>query len=1073
MRYVSLHHHSTFSYKDGYGLPDEHHARAAELGMIALALTEHGNVSSHVRHEKAAVKSGVKPIYGAELYTAPGKHRSKWHLTALAETQEGYRNLNRLVTRSWSESFYFWPTVQGQMLVQHAQGLIVTSGCADSHLSCTLLGGKSQGPKRETISSEDMDAAERLIRHYQAVIGKDNYFLEVQQFPALARTRSLNPALAELSRRTGAPLVATADCHYPYPADNEMQKILHASGRGTGTVAQAEASWEYDILLTLPLSDEAIQKALMGTGLSSKEAWSAILASEEIAQRCSVELPRNELLRFPLPYGYNTTKDLIWDELRKGWSWRMEHSTAFRRMMRDPKLKQRALDVLRYEMSVIETKDGYMDYFLMISEAVTFAKNAGIAVGPARGSAAASLTLYLLRVTEVNPLFFPNMVFERFIDVSRVDMPDVDLDFQDDRRDEVRQFCVRKWGADRVGNIGNFVRYKGKNSIDDVARVYEIPKWETEIVKSRIIERSGGDSRISDSLEDTFNTFPQTQAVRERHPQLDYAIRLEGNYKTMSVHAAGIVISNRPISDTCAVYEREVAGNKRVSVLAYDKKDAEYLGMLKMDFLGLTTMGMVAIALDLIGMTLEELYDIPLDEPETLAGFRENDVVGIFQFEGRATRLVNADVVPDNFMDLSDINALSRPGPLFSGMTAAYVEVKHGRAEREKLHPIVDEITEGTRGQIVYQEQVLKIIRELGGFPVTKVGDIRKIISQKLGEMSFNAMQEEFIEGAARLHGVERDLAIRIWKFMVTSATYSFNIAHCVSYSMLAFWCMWLKRHHPLAFYTAQLRKTKKENWPKLLKDARKHGVKILPPDMLVSGESWTPDWAEGAVRAGFTQIHGIGKRTYAAIAETKTADPLGFTDWSDLIRVKGIGPKTIEKIRAFAENADPFSLEMVANILREYRDNLTAQRGEWHGMPIPTHTSDEIGRHDNIPGIVWMGMVKAKNYQDYVENQRTRTGDEVEDILARTKDPHLLTSCVLRAYDDGDEDVYLRFNRWQFPAFKETLEDLEPDRDVVIVIGNKKDDFGISIHCRYMIVITPDEDDVLEEEADFYTNEV
>lgn len=1064
MRYVSLHHHSTFSYMDGFGTPDEHNARAAELGMTALALTEHGNVSSHVKHEKAAAVHGIKPLYGAELYTAPGRHRSKWHLTALAETQEGYQNLNRLVSRSWSEGFYQWPTVSGEMLVDHASGLIITSGCADSHLSCTLLGGKSQGEKRTSITQNDMDAAERLIRHYQSIVGKDNYFLEVQQFPALERTCTLNPAFAELSARTGAPLVATADCHYPMPTDNEMQKILHAAGRGLGTVAKAEAGWEYDILLTPPTSDRAIFEALLGTGLTRKQASQAIISTETIAQRSSIILPKNELLRFPLSAGYDSTKDLIWAELRSGWAWRMKHNTQFRNEMRDPARKAEYGKKLSYEMSIIESKDGFPDYFLMLSEAVTYAKDIGIAVGPARGSAAASLACYLLRITEVNPMMFPTMVFERFIDVSRADMPDVDLDFQDDRRDEVRQFLVRRWGSDRVGNIGNFVRYKGKNSIDDVARVYEIPKWQTEKVKSRIIERSGGDSRAGDSLGDTFETFPQTKAVLDAHPELNYAIRLEGNYRGMSVHAAGIVISNLPISDTCAMYEREVNGN-RLSVLAYDKKDAEYLGMLKMDFLGLSTMGMIAYAIDAIGMSLAELYDIPLDEPETLRGFKENDVVGIFQFEGRATRLVCADVSPDHFMHLADINALSRPGPLFSGMTAAYVEVKHGRAKPEKLHPIVDEQTAWTNGQIVYQEQVLNIIRLVGGFPVTKVADIRKIISQKLGEMSFNTMQEEFIDGAKRLHDIDRDLAIRIWKFMVTSATYSFNVAHCVSYSMLGFWCMWLKRHHPVAFYAAQLRKIASEKWPRLLKDARRHGVEVLPPSMAVSGATWEPDFAANAVRAGLTQIDGIGDKTYGAIDIARREDPTAFVEWEDLQKVKGIGPKTVAKIRAFAEQEDPFRLDYVKNILTEYRGNLAAQRGEWRGLPQTTHMSDQIGRHDNIQNVVWMGFVKKKNYQDYVENQRTRTGDEVSEILARTKDPHLLTSCVMQGYDDGDEDVYLRVNRWKFPELKDLIESLDPDKDIVMVVADKRDDFGLSLHVKQMLVITPDDEVDLEEE--------
>lgn len=1065
MEYVSLHHHSTFSYMDGYGTPDEHVARAAELGMSALALTEHGNVSSHVKLEKAAKAAGIKPIYGAELYTAPGRHRSKWHLTALAETQEGYQNLNRIVSRSWSENFYQWPTATAAMIQEHSSGLILTSGCADSLLSCTLLGGKSNGEKRTTASSDDMKAAEGVIRYFQDLVGKDNYFLEVQQFPELERTRILNPAFAELSARTGAPLVATADCHYPYPDDNEMQKILHAAGRGLGTVAKAEAGWEYDIRLTPPASDQSILHALVGTGLTTAQAMEAISSTSSIAKRSSVILPKNELLRFPLEAGYDTPKDLLWDKIREGWRYRMRTNRAFRRMMQDPKMLKLAQDKLFYEMEVIGGKIGFCDYFLMLAQVVAWAKDQGIAVGPARGSAAASLVLFLVRIIEVNPLMFPTMVFERFMDVTREDMPDVDLDFADDRRDEVRQFLVRTWGIDRVGNIGNFVRYKGKNSIDDVARVHLIPKWKTEIIKSRIIERSGGDSRAGDSLEDTFKTFPQAQAVLDELPELNYAIRLEGNYRGMSVHAAGIVISNNPISDTCATYTRMTSGGER-TVLAYDKKDAEYLGMLKMDFLGLSTMGMISIALGIIGMTLEELYDIPLDEPETLRGFKENDVVGIFQFEGRATRLVCADVSPDNFMHLADINALSRPGPLFSGMTAQYVEVKHGRKEAEELHPLVDKHTSWTNGQIVYQEQVLNIIREVGGFPVAKVGDIRKIISQKLGEMSFNTMQEEFIDGANRLHGIDRDLAVRIWKFMVTSATYSFNVAHCVSYSMLAFWCMWLKRHHPLAFYTAQLRKTAEDKWPKLLKDARKHGVNVLPPDIVISERTWVPDYTVGAVRAGFTQIKGIGDKTWEAISKARSAAPMDFTEWPDLINVKGIGPKTIIKIVEFCESPDPFGLDRVREILEEYRRELRNQRGGWRGLPQVTHMSDDIGRHDSVPNVVWMGMVRKKNYQDYVENQRTRTGDEVEDILARTKDPHLLTSCVLQAYDDGDEDVYLRFNRWRFPKVKDQIEALELDDHVVLVVADKKDDFGISLHVKHLIVIEPDDEvEELEEE--------
>jgi DNA polymerase-3 subunit alpha len=1057
MRYVSLHHHSTFSYMDGYGMPEDHVKRAAELGMTALALTEHGNVSSHVKLEKAAQEHGVKPIYGCELYTAPERTRSKWHLTALAETQEGYQNLNRLVTRAWAEGFYQWPTVYGHMLSDHAPGLILTSGCADSLLSCTLLGGKSNGEKRETISSWDMDEAEKIIRKFQEVMGKDNYYLEVQQFPGLARTRTLNPAFGELSERTGAPLVATSDCHYPVPEDNEMQKILHAAGRGTGTVAAAEAGWEYDILLTPPTSDNEIWSNLRGTGLTRDQAIEAIVNTEIIAMRCDVKLPRNQLLKFPLPVGYSTPKDLIWDKLREGWKFRWMRNPHMR------KNKKAYAEKLNYEMSVVEQKEGYLDYFLMVSEAVVFAKDNGIAVGPARGSAAASLILYLLRVTEVDPMQFPTMVFERFIDVARTDMPDIDLDFADDRRDEVRQHLVRIYGHDRVANIGNFVRYRGKNSIVDVARVYTIPKFAADKVKDLIIERSGGDSRINDSLQDTFDTFDVAKEVLERYPALARAVQLEGNMRGMSVHAAGIVISNNPITDTCAMYTREVAGEEK-SVLAYDKKDAEYLGMLKMDFLGLSEMGMINIALDMIGMSLDELYQVPLDEPETLRGFQETDVVGIFQFKGRATRLICQDVVPDHFMHLADINALARPGPLFSGMTAQYVEVKHGRAEPDHLHPIVWKYTEQTYGQIIYQEQVLGIIREIGGFPVAKIGDIRKIISQKLGEASFNAMKETFVDGAKRLHNIDEGLADRIWKFMVTSATYSFNVAHCISYSMLAFWSMYLKRHHPMAFYSASLRKTAKENWPKLLRDARKKGIAVLPPDITESKYSWRPAiGVDNAIRAGFVQIDGIGDITAKRITEARSADPMGYTDWDDLQKIKGIGPKTAAKIRAFCNNPDPFNLDLVGKTLQVYRDNLVDNQGEWAGLPVPTHTSDTIPRDAEYLRVVWIGIVGKKEYKDLIEDERARSGDSVEEILSRVDDPDLRKSCTLKCYDDGDEDVYIRVNRWNFPKFKEVIEGIDLDKDIIIASGIKRGGFGVSMQLRDIVVINPDEDEQSE----------
>ncbi|UVK63161.1 DnaE-like DNA polymerase [Gordonia phage Alyssamiracle] len=1097
MRWVSLHTHSTFSYGDGYGPVKDHVARVEELGMTAICLTEHGHNSSHVQLEKACKGTSIKPMYGCELYVVHDnweEQRRKYHQIAIAINEKGYQNLNRIVSIANSPEYQYdrFPTIPKHILFKYSEGLVVTSGCADSLLSCTLLGGKNMGPKRLEYNDEQYRDTVALAAEYQQVFGP-RYFLEVQRFPRLDRTRVLNPAFERIGAELGIELVATADVHYPYPGDNKMQRILHAANRGGGkTIAQADAEWEYDILLTYPESDSEIYHDLIATGLSPKAAKRSILNTAAIAKRCTVELPKNEPIKWPYPGSglrgedivaevekegnndpqtYSSIEEYTWARLRKGWAFRIQSNVHMR------KNKAQYTERVKYEMERIIPR-GFCDYFGMLSYLVTWAKDNKIPVGPARGSAAASLVCYLLRITEVDPLQFPTMMFERFIDPKRLDLPDVDLDFADDRRDEVRQEAIRVFGADRVGNIGNFTRYKGKNSITDVAKVYGIPKFETQVVKDLIIERSGGDSRQNDTLMDTFEMFPKARAVLDKYPELELASKLEGNYRGAGVHAAGLVISNASIPDTCALHTQE-SGGREITAVPYDKKDAEYLGMLKADFLGLKTMGEIGLMLDIIGMDLEDLYRIPLDDEEVMDAFQRNDVQGIFQFEGRATRVTCDRVKPDNFMELADINALSRPGPLFSGMTDHYIKVKWGEMEIEKLHPIVDEYTSFTKGQIVYQEQVLGIIKDLGGFPVQRVGDIRKIISQKLGEASFNEMYEEFESGAKRLHNVEPALAKRIWSFMVTSATYSFNIAHCVSYSMLAFWQMWLKIHDPVAFYYAKLEKTPndKNNQDKIrkyMKDAVRHGVSVAAPHLNKSTKSWAYDhyvpasktkpitWKEGdplvgAVHAGFTQIKGIGDSYADNILELR--DRLGgFDSWEDLLGAKGIGPGRLEKIMDFVEKDDPFDVRLAEHILTEYRRRIRLGIDGWDEVLEPDMTSDEVPK-DFFGMFTWMGMVKKKEFKDLMEDERARSGQSTEEIMARLKDPHLTKSCTLHCYDDGDEEIYARISRWDYEELESLLEEIEPNKDVIVITGKRKRMFGISVGVKNIQVIDPTDD--------------
>jgi DNA polymerase-3 subunit alpha len=742
-------------------------------------------------------------------------------------------------------------------------------------------------------------------------------------------------------------------------------------------------------------------------------------------------------------------EELLWQWCRFGWNYRRISSLP-------AEARDWYAERVKYEMGLILEKD-FADYFLMVSDAIRWGKDHGVAFGPGRGSVAASVVAWLLRITEINPYQHQDMLFERFIDVSRADPPDIDIDCSDEERYRIKDYLAEKYGPECVGQIANFVRYRAKNSLADVARVYQIPIVAKEIVSNLVIERSGGDSRFDDSLEDTFAMFPAAAEILKAYPQFANAARLEGNVRGMSVHAAGLVISGSPITDICAVYERD-----GVRCISIDKYDCEFADILKLDFLGLTTMGMIARCLDLAGLTLEDLYAIDIEDEETIDVFRRGDVTGVFQFEGRATRLVNRDVLPDNFQHIADINALSRPGPLFSGTTAEYVDVRHLRRKATRLHPMVDEITRRTYGQIVYQEQILRILRDMGGFDWFSVGQIRRIISKKMGEAAFQMNYEKFAEGAERLHGIDRKVSDKIWKRLVTSGTYSFNIAHAISYSTLAFWTAWLKVHHPLAFYAASLAKaSEKEDQFRLMKDAIGHGFSVTPPRLDKSRQTWMS--VPGGVVAGWRQIPGIGAKTADRIEDFRDHGNR-FDNWSDLQVVPGIGPKTIESMEAFATAHDPFGLTKTQvtmdRVLDWVRD--TPQ------IPTPTHNGTQIaaihmenrdftGKFVKGPRVIYAGIVKSREYKDIIEDTRSRTGREVKDILADLNRPDLIKSCSLRCFDTTDEEIYLRINRWKFPQLKRTLETIAVNHDVVICVGHRMAGFGTPVMVDKIWVINPD----------------
>lgn len=1031
MKYVSLHHHSTFSYLDGFGLPSTHVKRAAELDMEALALTEHGNVSSHVRLEQHAKEAGIKPIFGCELYCNEHgrKQKRKNHLTVLAQNPEGYKNLLWLVTTSWKEGFYFEPTVDGSSLAKYGSGLIILSGCTGSLLATSIVGGKNVRPEDASLK-RGMEVANRFKRTFG-----ENYFLEVQTFPELKKVRRLNEALAEISKKLGIPLVASGDVHYTTPDESDIQQILHnVRGGGRQTLDEQARNWGYDVKLSTPTTDKLVYQKLRATGLSKLDAIAAIENTAEIAARCEhYDLPKMEPIRYPLPEGYESTEQLFNDSLKWGWKFRKIDARA----NREDYIRQ-----IKRELDIIETKD-FKDYFLVVADAVNYAKNHGIPVGPARGSAAASLVCYLLRITEIDPVQFPQLIFERFIDISRQDLPDIDLDFDDERRNEVRAYLVAKYGADRVANIGTFTKYKAKNSLDDIARVYKIPQWEVDKVKDQIITRSSGDLRANETIADTVDRFPDVKEVFDKHPELWKATELEGNMRGMGVHAAGIVVANKPIHEVSAIYSRKVNGVE-TEVIAFDKKDAEYLGMLKMDFLGLNTMGMIRIALEELDMSLQDLYDLPLDDEKTIEGFKKADVVGIFQFDGRATREACAGIKPDGFDEIALVNALSRPGPLHNGAKSAYIDIKRGAQEPEWMHPIYDEITKDTNGEIVYQEQILRIVREIGDFDWTKAAYIRKIISDRKGTQIFRREWENFKKGALKKEGMSEKLAKKIWDNCVTAGAYAFNAAHSYSYGLLAYWTMWLKVHHPLAFYVASLRKYPPKQL-RLLRDAARRGIPIYPPKPGKSQRSWSIDGK--GLRAGYVQIPGIGPKVATAIVE---ANP---KRWDDLAKIKGVGPVTIKKIKEFAGKEDPLNVFKLQNSRAVVMDAIKS--GEFGDLPMPTHNAEDI---PYVSGedleVVWIGVIKHLNLRNLWEVNQKKGKDIDPDTIPRPD----LDEWMNILGEDETEIVNIHIDRFKWPRYKKAIWGAKNDHDLLLVKGVKMGYMAARVlRVENLWIISPD----------------
>lgn len=1035
MRWASLHHHTTFSFGDGYQLPDIHVRRVTELNMSAIGFTEHGNAMSHVKAEQACKKAGVKGLYGVEIYGGgveeEDRTRKKNHLTILAQNQKGYRSVLNLITRSWEEGFYQEPTVSLEMLGEERDGLVVLSGCQGSLLFTSLVGGKLIDEKDASYKR-----ALRVAQGFKATFGP-NYYIEVQAFPELEKTRLANPMLERISRATGIPLVATLDVHYTAPDEVEIQKVLHNTRPGEKrTLEDMERSWGYAAPLCPPISDKVVYRRLRQTGLSASAAKAAILNTEEIAQQCTVKLPSLPVVKLPLPPGYNSDREYWRDLILEGWK--------LRGLNRLPKpLRDEYVERLNRERELMEMK-GYEWYFLIVADLCKWCKANEVMIS-VRGSAVASLVCYCLQITEIDPMQHKQLVFERFVDVSREDMPDIDIDTDGFNRWRAREYLVGKYGEGMVHNLGTFVMYKSKNALDDVARVHRIPKWKVDIVKGQLIQRSSGDLRASATIEDTLREFPESAEIAAEYPDIRQAADLEGNAKGFGVHAAGIILGDA--ASVTPILRRKIK-KRWVEVVAVDKYDAPEIGLLKLDLLGVNTLSMLWLCCQEVGMKLTDLYNLPLDDPATIDIARRNDVIGVFQLKGDTSRLVNSQIKPDNFQEWCDVIALARPGPLHNGAAEAYIGVKGGRIIPERVHPAVDDILRPTRYQIVYQEQILYIVRVVGGFDWTSAAAIRKIISRKKGDQEFNRKKGQFVEGARTLHErteyppMTEMMIENTWGNCVTSGSYTFNYAHTLSYGIVSVWTGYFKAHYPEVFYASSLETANDDERNVLIRDALegngpRQPIEIQTPDLRTSRQSWSPlrrkDRVVG-VQMGFKQLPKIGpvvseRCVIARDAAVEAGKP--WRKWADLEQVSGIGPKTMESIAAFLQIDDPFRVF-------EIDERIAAGKKLIHdaGMPAPTHRTEEVPYEKGTEGkVIWIGVANQRSLRDIFEINRARKGTELDSSSVR--DPELHEFMLLMGYDGG-EMLRLRFDRWRYPFFKDALWGIELNKDVIWVEGFK-----------------------------------
>ena len=834
--FVHLHVHTEYSLLDGASRIPELIRRTKELGMDAIAITDHGAMYGVIDFYKEAKKQGVKPIIGCEVYLAPGARQERaevngiryYHLILLAENQVGYRNLVKLVSLANIEGMYYRPRIDKEILRKYHEGLICLSACVAGEI-----------PK--AIIQDNPDHADELVREYLDIFGKDNFFIEIQNHQ-LSEERKANIGLIDLARKYGVGLVVTNDLHYVNREDSEFHEILLCLQ--TGKTLDDKDRMQFN-------NDDYYLKSPEEMRSLFPEIEEAYTNTVKIAERCNVEFEFGhlQLPYYPIPEKYTDDMDYL--------SALCEERLPDRYDSITDEIRQR----LSYELDIIR-RMGYGSYFLIVWDFIHYAKKQGIAVGPGRGSAAGSIVAYLLGITDLDPLKY-DLLFERFLNPERVSMPDIDIDFCYIRREEVIDYVKRRYGEDHVAQIATFGTMAAKGAIRDVGRVLNMPY--TEVSRIAKLVPNALKMTLDKALKESNEFRSAYQENMEVRRLVDLARKIEGLPRHSSTHAAGVVIAKHPLTDYVPVQLSD-----GTLVTQYDKDKVEELGLLKMDFLGLRTLTVISDAIKNIRQNRGETVDIskiPLVDEKTSKMLCAGDTGAVFQMESDGMTNLVRDLQPEGFVDLIPTVALYRPGPLGSGMVDDFIGGRHGRKKVTYMHPLLEPILKETFGVVLYQEQVMQIVQVLAGFTLGQADLLRRAMGKKKAEILM-AQKENFLKGCAE-NGIDGALANKIFDLLTHFADYGFNKSHSAAYGYVAWQTAWLKAHYPQEFMAAMLSSVMdSDKVPSYIELSRRMGISILPPDINASYANFSVD-GEG-IRFGLAAVRNVGEAVIQVIVENR-----------------------------------------------------------------------------------------------------------------------------------------------------------------------------------------------------------